>query len=132
MGYTKSELSILIVDDAGMAELNLRYRGIDHATDVLSFPMLEGEFGGVASEMLGDVVISAQTARQMSEESGTSLESILDLLLIHGILHLLGLNHEEGLQEARKVKLKTEELLAMLGHGGKEFEWFFEEETCQD
>ncbi|MDR3570129.1 MAG: rRNA maturation RNase YbeY [Syntrophobacteraceae bacterium] len=132
LGYTKSELSILIVDDAGMAELNLRYRGIDHATDVLSFPMLEGEFGGVASEMLGDVVISAQTARQMSEESGTSLESILDLLLIHGILHLLGLNHEEGLQEARKVKLKTEELLAMLGHGGKEFEWFFEEETCQD
>jgi probable rRNA maturation factor len=122
-------LSVLIVDDAEMAELNLRYRGIDHTTDVLSFPMLEGEFGEVASDMLGDVVISAQTARVMSEQSDTSFESVLDLLLIHGILHLLGLNHEEGPQEARRVKLKTEEMLSMLGHGGKEFEWFFEEEN---
>lgn len=132
MGYTESELSVLIVDDARMSCLNLQYRGIDHATDVLSFPMLEGEFGHVASDMLGDVVISAETARAMSVESGTAFESVLDLLLIHGILHLLGLNHEEGPAEARRVKLKTEELLSMLGHGGKEFEWFFEEENCQD
>ena len=132
LGYTESELSILIVDDAEMASLNLRYRGIDHATDVLSFPMLEGEFGGIASDILGDVVISAQTARAMSEENRTAFESVLDLLLIHGILHLLGLNHEEGPAEARKVKLKTEELLSMLGHSGKEFEWFYEEENCQD
>ena len=132
LGYTESELSVLIVDDAEMARLNLQYRGIDHTTDVLSFPMHEGEFGGIASQMLGDVVISAQTAKAMSEETSTSFESVLDLLLIHGICHLLGLNHEEGPAEARKVKLKTEELLSMLGHGGKEFEWFFEEETCQD
>ena len=129
LGYTESELSVLIVDDEEMAGLNLQYRGIDHTTDVLSFPMLEGEFGGVASQMLGDVVISAQTAMTMSEESNTAFESVLDLLLIHGILHLLGLNHEVSPTEAKKVKLKTEELLAMLGHGGKEFEWFFEEEN---
>ena len=132
LGYTEAELSILMVDDAEMRSLNLQYRGIDHATDVLSFPMLEGEFAGIASHMLGDVVISAETARAMSEQSGTAFESILDLLLIHGILHLLGLNHEEGPAEARGVKLKTEELLSMLGHSAKEFEWFFEEENCQD
>ena len=132
MGYTESELSVLIVDDDEMAGLNLQYRGIDHTTDVLSFPMLEGEFGGVASHMLGDVVISAQTARVMSEQSGTAFEAVLDLLLIHGILHLLGLNHEEGPAELKNVKLKTEELLSILGHGGKEFEWFFEEDNCQD
>ncbi len=132
MGYTEAELSILVVDDEEMARLNLQYRGIDHATDVLSFPMLEGEFGGVASHMLGDVVISAETARIMSRESGAPFESVLDLLLIHGILHLLGLNHEEGPAQARKVKFKTEELLSMLGHDGKVFEWFFEEENCQD
>ena len=132
MGYTESELSVLIVDDAEMSNLNRQYRGIDHSTDVLSFPMLEGEFGEVVPDMLGDIVISAQTAKTMSEQSGTTFESILDLLLVHGILHLLGLNHEEGPVEAKRVKLKTEELLAMLGHGGKEFEWFFEEENCQD
>jgi probable rRNA maturation factor len=132
LGYTEAELSILIVDDARMAELNQEYRGIDHTTDVLSFPMLEGEFGDIASEMLGDIVISAQTARLMSEQSSTSFESIVDLLLIHGILHLLGLNHEESAAEAQKVKIKTEELLSKLGHGGREFEWFFGEENCQD
>ena len=125
-------MSVLIVDDDEMAALNLQYRGIDHATDVLSFPMLEGEFGGVSPDMLGDIVISAQTARAMSEQSDTSFESMLDLLLIHGILHLSGLNHEEGPREAKRVKLKTRELLAMLGHDGAEFEWFFEEENCQD
>lgn len=132
MGYTESELSVLIVDDAEMSNLNRQYRGIDHSTDVLSFPMLEGEFGEVVPDMLGDIVISAQTAKTMSEQSGTTFESILDLLLVHGILHLLGLNHEEGPAEAKRVKLKTEELLSMLGHSGKEFEWFFEEENCQD
>ncbi|MGC8493540.1 MAG: rRNA maturation RNase YbeY [Syntrophobacteraceae bacterium] len=132
LGYTESELSVLVVDDAEMAKLNLQYRGIDHSTDVLSFPMLEGEFGEVVPDMLGDIVISAQTAKTMSEQSDTTFESILDLLLVHGILHLLGLNHEEGPAEAKRVKLKTEELLSMLGHSGKEFEWFFEEENCQD
>jgi probable rRNA maturation factor len=86
--------------------------------------MLEGEFGGIAPEMLGDVVISAQTARVMSLETGTAFESVLDLLLIHGILHLTGLDHEAGPAEEKNMKTKTLELLSMLGHGGTEFEWF--------
>ena len=125
MGYTESELSVLIVDDSEMARLNQQYRQIAHTTDVLSFPMLEGQFGGIAPEMLGDVVISAQTAKAMSEETGSTFESVLDLLLIHGILHLLGLDHEAGAVEAGAMKMKTEELLAMLGHSGADFEWFF-------
>jgi len=88
--------------------------------------MLEGEFSDIAPEMLGDVVISVETAKAMSDETGAALESVLDLLLVHGILHLLGLDHEVGPVEAREMKLKTVELLAMLGHRGEEFEWFFD------
>ena len=127
LGYTEAELSILIVDDKEMARLNQQYRRIDHATDVLSFPMLEGEFGDIAPQMLGDVVICAQRAGEISKQSGTALQSVLDVLLVHGILHLLGLDHEAGPAEARQMRLKTEELLTMLGHGRDEFEWFFEE-----
>ncbi len=125
MGFTESELSILIVDDSEMAGINRQYRQIAHSTDVLSFPMLEGEFGNIAPEMLGDVVISAQTAKTMSQETGSTFESVLDLLLVHGILHLIGLDHEAGSGEAGKMKMRTEELLSMLGHSGAEFEWFF-------
>ena len=127
MGYTEAELSILIVDDKEMARLNQQYRRIDHATDVLSFPMLEGEFGDIAPQMMGDVVICAQSAGEISKQSGTALQSVLDVLLVHGILHLLGLDHEAGPAVARQMRLKTEELLTMLGHGRDEFEWFFEE-----
>jgi probable rRNA maturation factor len=126
LGYTESELSLLIVDDGEMARLNQQYRQIGHTTDVLSFPMIEGEFSDIAPEMLGDVVISVETAKAMSDETGAALESVLDLLLVHGILHLLGLDHEVGPVEAREMKLKTVELLAMLGHRGEEFEWFFD------
>jgi len=126
LGYTESELSLLIVDDGEMARLNQQYRQIGYTTDVLSFPMIEGEFSDIAPEMLGDVVISVETAKAMSDETGAALESVLDLLLVHGILHLLGLDHEVGPVEAREMKLKTEELLAMLGHCGEEFEWFFD------
>ncbi len=128
MGYTESELSILIVDDTEMTGINRQYRQIDHTTDVLSFPMQEGEFGGIAPEMLGDIVISAETAEMMSRERGTALEAVLDLLLVHGILHLVGLDHEAGPVEEKNMKLKTLELLTMLGHGGVEFEWFLGED----
>ena len=126
MGYTESELSVLIVDDGEMARLNQQYRQIGHTTDVLSFPMLEGEFSDIAPEMLGDVVISAETAKAMSAETGAALESVLDLLVVHGILHLLGFDHEAGPAGANEMKLKTEELLAMLGHCSEQFEWFFD------
>lgn len=126
MGYTESELSVLIVDDAEMAELNSEYRQIGHTTDVLSFPMLEGECDDVCPEMLGDVVISAETAREIGAQTGSAFESVMDLLLIHGILHLIGFDHEAGPDEAKQMRDKTEELLRLLGHAEAEFSWFFD------
>ncbi|MHC1742294.1 MAG: rRNA maturation RNase YbeY [Syntrophobacteraceae bacterium] len=124
LGCTESELSISLVDDEEMARLNSEYRGIEATTDVLSFPMHEGEFDAIAPEMLGDVVISAPTAQEMADLHGCSLQTILDLLLVHGTLHLLGLDHEEGPDAARLMHRKTLELLKMLGHADDDFEWY--------
>ncbi len=126
LGYTDAELSISVVDDGEMREINRQYRGQDRPTDVLSFAMLEGEFGDVCPEMLGDIVISAETARAEGIESGASLDSVMDLLLVHGILHLLGFDHEQGSEASRRMKEKTQELLRMLGRDPDRLEWFFD------
>lgn len=122
-------MSILIVDDSEMTRLNLEYRQVGHTTDVLSFPMLEGEFPDVGDQdqMLGDVVISAEMARSIAEQTGSDFEPVMDLLLIHGILHLIGFDHEAGEPQALEMREKTEELLFMLGHSEVEFSWFFED-----
>ncbi|MGV8075054.1 MAG: rRNA maturation RNase YbeY [Syntrophobacteraceae bacterium] len=125
LGYTDTELSILIVDDEEMHRLNLEYRQVDDTTDVLSFPMWEGEFGDISPELLGDLVISAPTAQFMSEQHRCPLSAVLDLLLVHGILHLTGSDHEAGENEARIMKEKTLELVNELGHSETIFEWFF-------
>lgn len=124
LGYNDTELSILIVDDEEMARLNRQYRQVDSTTDVLSFPMWEGEFGDICPEILGDLVISAPTAQVMSEEYGCSLSTVLDVLLIHGILHLIGYDHEESETEARSMDAKTLELLRILGYSEDSFEWY--------
>ncbi len=110
-----------------MARLNREYRGIPEATDVLAFPMHEGAFGDVAPEMLGDVVISVPTALEMAQLHGSSLESVLDLLLVHGTLHLVGFDHERGPEGARAMQLKSLELLRMLGHSEEDFAWYADE-----
>jgi len=114
----------VIVDDEEMAGLNREYRQVDSTTDVLSFPMQEGDFGDVCPELLGDVVISAPTAELMSRQQGCSFMQVVDLLLVHGILHLLGYDHEESEDEARIMEEKTLELLAMLGYSAESFEWY--------
>jgi probable rRNA maturation factor len=124
LGYTDSELSILVVDDEEMRNINRQYRQVDASTDVLSFPMGEGEFGDVEPDLLGDVVISAPTAAAMSEEHGCPLTSVLDLLLIHGILHLLDYDHEKSDTEASRMIGKTLQLLAELGHAEESFDWY--------
>lgn len=127
MGYTEAELSIVIVDDSEMTQINLEHRQINRTTDVLSFPMLEGEFGEIYPEMIGDVVISAETAESISRETTLTFEAVVDLLLVHGILHLLGYDHEESEQRAREMRGKTMELLSELGHSSEDFKWFFDE-----
>lgn len=124
MGYTDAELSIVIVDDEEMKGLNSEYRGVDSTTDVLSFPMQEGDFGDICPEMLGDVVVSAETAGEMSRQSGRPLPEILDLLLVHGILHLVGYDHEGGESGEAAMRSKTGELLRLLGRSEKILEWW--------
>jgi len=114
------EISILFIGDQGIRELNDQFRGIDRPTDVLSFPqILEDELDIPGALVLGDVAISLETARSQSEEHGLSLEEELTLLLIHGILHLLGYDHEISDQEEEKMRSKTRELFSMIYPGKK-------------
>ena len=125
LGYTDDvELSIVLVDDEEMTDLNREYRGVDSTTDVLSFSQAEGEFGDVCPELLGDVVISAPTAQAMSELHGCPLASVLDLLLVHGTLHLTGYDHERGEEEAQGMKEETLRILSGLGHSRSDFDWY--------
>ncbi|RMF89271.1 MAG: rRNA maturation RNase YbeY [Nitrospinota bacterium] len=113
LGLEESELSILLVDDATMATLNQTYRGKSGPTDVLSFALREGEFGEINPSLLGDIVISLETADRQAQAAGHSLQTEVRLLLIHGLLHLLGYDHERSLQEAEEMREKETELLAL-------------------
>ena len=106
----KKELSILFTDDKLIRELNKQYRGQDQSTDVLSFPQNENNQEELDFHLLGDVVISTTTARKQSVQHALSLDEELILLLIHGILHLLGYDHEHSDEESRHMIDKTREL----------------------
>lgn len=90
-----SELSVLIVSDEQMAELNSRYLGRSGPTNVLAFPMAEGPFEDLNPEILGDVAICPHVAAKEAADAGVDLEHRLLELLIHGILHLAGYDHGE-------------------------------------
>lgn len=108
LGLKGRELSVLLVEDAEIRELNRRYLGRDRPTNVLAFPM-----EGPQSFPLGDVVISTETAEREARERGVSLEEEMALLLAHGVLHLLGYDHERGEEEAL-MRAKEEELLQVV------------------
>lgn len=114
-GCPDARLSILIVDDAQIRELNRDYLGKDRPTNVISFAMQEGEGAGVQPDLLGDVVISAETAARDAAEADEPFESELYFLLLHGILHLLGYDHERGTEEeARRMQARERELFALI------------------
>ena len=109
------EISILFTGNQGIRDLNFQFRGIDRSTDVLSFPqILEGEADMPGAPVLGDVAISLETARNQSEKHRLSFEEELTLLLIHGILHLLGYDHEKSDLEEERMRNKTRELFTMI------------------
>lgn len=112
-----AELSLLLVSDAVMRQLNRDWRGTDRPTDVLSFAQGEGP-GGAPSGLLGDVVISIDTARRQAAERAATLGSELDRLLIHGVLHLLGYDHERSPAEARRMQRRERALARRLGERG--------------
>ena len=97
------ELSILITNDNHIAELNQEYRSIDSPTDVLAFPMLENDENSlITSKILGDVVISLETAERQAKTEKHPLEDEVAFLTVHGILHLLGYDHHTP-EDARKM-----------------------------
>lgn len=114
MGFNDDEeLSILLVDDEKMAELNEEYRGKKGPTNVLSFSMREGEFGDI-SPLLGDVVISVETAAREAESASITFDERFSQLLVHGILHLTGYDHEQSSEEAELMEEKSLELLRLI------------------
>jgi probable rRNA maturation factor len=108
-----AELSLLLVSDPVMRELNRDWRGRDRPTDVLSFAQRDGD-GGAPDQLLGDVVISVDTARRQAEERGESLAREGERLLIHGVLHLLGYDHEVSEREARRMQRRERALAQRL------------------
>ena len=114
MDYPDAELSILLVDDLEIAELNQQYLNRPGPTNVIAFPMQEGEFSGISPQLLGDVVISLDTADREGSQAGIGMQSRLDQLLIHGILHLLGYDHENDVDEARRMEEKSDELVQLI------------------
>jgi probable rRNA maturation factor len=115
-----AELSLLLVSDTVMQGLNRDWRGKDRPTDVLSFAQAEGP-GSAPVGLLGDVVISLDTARRQAAERAETLASELDRLLIHGVLHLLGYDHERSPAEARRMQRRERALARrMQGHGGRD------------
>ncbi|PIE62727.1 MAG: rRNA maturation RNase YbeY [Desulfobacter postgatei] len=111
LGCDNHEISIVITDDAQVRDLNRKYRGKDAPTNVLSFPMQEGEFSDITPGLLGDVVISLDTARAEALAAGISTDERMSQLLIHGILHLIGFDHELDEKHARVMEEKSLELL---------------------
>jgi len=110
----EKELSLLFTDDERMARLNSRYLGRKGPTNVLAFPMSGGPEPGVESGMLGDVVISVDTAISESADLDEPLEHTIDRLIIHGVLHLLGYDHEKSEAEARRMEKEEKRLMALI------------------
>ena len=107
------EVSVFLTDDVEILRLNKQYRGIDSPTDVLAFAMREGMDSELNPHLLGDIVISVQTAQRQASYVGHTLDMELALLTVHGTLHLLGYNHEID-SEATIMRSKEEMILRIL------------------
>ena len=114
LGSPDAELSILIVDDPQISVFNKQYLKRKGPTNVIAFPMREGDFGNLNPQVLGDVVISVETARREGGEAGISTHARLSQLLVHGILHLFGFDHEKDDENTRQMEEKSSELLEVL------------------
>ena len=97
VGRPAGAVEVLVVDDAGIRRLNAAWRGVRRRTDVLAFPL---EAPGLPSPLLGQVVVSAETARRQSRRVGVTLATELDLLVTHGVLHLVGYDDRDPVEAA--------------------------------
>lgn len=106
------------MDDAGIALLNEQYRKKSRPTDVLSFPMQETGLPEIQPQLLGDIVISLETAGRQAQQHGVDLYEELAFLLTHGILHLLGYDHETSPGDKKRMFAKQKEIMQSLGFEG--------------
>jgi probable rRNA maturation factor len=111
MDCSDSEVSLVLIDDAEMRPLNAQWRNIDQPTDVLAFA--QSDSFSAQSQVLGDVLISVETATRQAAERGHSLERELTVLFVHGVLHLLGYDHIDD-DEAEEMEALERTLLAKL------------------
>jgi probable rRNA maturation factor len=119
LNLPNAELSIVLTDDATIREINREWRGKDKATDVLSFSQVEAKLPQMNRVMLGDVIISMDTALRQAESIGHSLDEEFKRLLVHGVLHLLGHDHVHGGLQARRMKNEEKRLLTWLKRTAK-------------
>lgn len=117
LGHPEGELSVLLVDDGQIAALNRAYLNREGPTNVIAFPMQEGRCAPLGPDLLGDVVISVDTADREARRAGLELEERLTQLLVHGLLHLCGYDHEQGAADARRMAAQSRRLLKGLRAG---------------
>ena len=103
IGQARAELSLALIDDDEMRALNREYRGKDRSTDVLSFSLYEGEGADFRGGLLGDVVIGIETAARQAAAHHRGLDEEVARLLVHGLLHLMGHDHEDDC-DARRMR----------------------------
>jgi probable rRNA maturation factor len=119
LGYKDPEVNLLLVDDDEITQLNRRYFRRNRPTNVIAFPMAGGPGAWIASRVLGDVVISAQTAERQAREAGKKAEEEILFLMVHGILHLLGFDHEGPGKKRQEMEKKERELFSLLMKTGR-------------
>jgi len=110
----EKELSVLLLDDPQIAALNQTYLKREGPTNVIAFPMQEGEFTDISPDLLGDVVISLDTAEREGRRAGIDMQTRAIELMVHGVLHLLGYDHEHDEKEARRMEAKSVAVLAAI------------------
>ena len=118
LGHARSELALSLVADDEIKALNRTWRGRSRPTDVLSFSLLEGEHARHRAGLLGDVVIGLEVARKQAARRHRSLDEEVSRLMIHGVLHLLGYDHEKS-EETRVMRSEERRLWAVIREAGK-------------
>jgi len=113
IGRTNANATIAFVSDLRMRELNRSFRGIDKTTDVLSFPAGPNEFPLTDDVSLGDIAISVQRAELQARESGLSFDDEMAQLILHGLLHLCGYDHETDDGEMNRLELRLRRRLGI-------------------
>lgn len=113
IGARKRDASIVFVSDASIKTLNRRFRGRDSATDVLSFPHQAEKFETENKSTLGEVVISVPRAAAQAQQNGLSLTNEIEQLILHGLLHLCGHDHETDTGEMNRLELRLRRKLGI-------------------